>query len=116
MTGAPHFSPCVTTDALCFLSGQLAFDAQGRIEGDIASQTRQCLDNAEAILAGQGLSRTDIVKVTVFLTDKANAAGFNIAYADFFGADRPARSTVVCDLLLPGALIEIEMIAALRPA
>jgi 2-iminobutanoate/2-iminopropanoate deaminase len=53
-----------------------------------------------------------VVKVTIWLTDAADFGGFNAAYSEFFGEHRPARSTVRSDLMLPGAKVEIEAVAA----
>lgn len=98
---------------LLFTSGQLAFDADGQLcKGDIATQTRLCLENINRLIVAENLSLTDIVKVTVWLTDTADFAGFNAVYSQFFGEHRPARSTVRSDLMLPGAKVEIEAIAA----
>ena len=99
---------------LLFASGQLPFDQEGKLHsGDIAEQTALCLANMEKVLGHAGLTRTDVVKVTVWLTDTADFPGFNGAYAAFFGEHRPARSTVRSDLVLPGARVEIEAIAAI---
>lgn len=98
---------------LLFTSGQLAFDEKGRLStGDAAEQTRLCLENIRRLLAGEGLSLENIVKVTVWLTDTADFPSFNRVYAEFFGNHRPARSTVRSDLVLPGAKVEIEAVAA----
>lgn len=101
------------TNDLLFTSGQLAFDAAGKLHvGDIAEQTRLCLENVQRLLALEGLTPQDVVKVTIWLTDPGDFAGFNKAYSDFFGDHRPARSTVRSELMLPGANVEIEAIAA----
>ncbi len=112
----PHFSPTFETWDYVFISGQLAFDAEGEIEGDVARQTETCLANMEALLAGRGLDRYDIVKTTVWLRHAEDYATFNETYAHFFGGHRPARSTVVCGLAHPRAIVEIEAIAILSPA
>ena len=98
---------------LLFFSGQLAFDENGQLcTGDVGQQTLLCLENIGRLLAAENLSLRNVIKVTVWLTDTADFAGFNAAYADFFGEHRPARSTVRSDLMLPGARVEIEAIAA----
>jgi len=48
--------------------------------------------------------------MTVWLKNPSDFAAFDAAYAECFGAHKPARSTVVSDLVLPAALIEIEVI------
>lgn len=108
----PHLMPFVERDRLLFLSGQLPFDANREISAlDIAGQTRQVIRNIEDLLKAQDLSLDDIVKTTIWLTNAADFAAFDAAYAACFGAHKPARSTVVSQLVLPGALIEIEAVA-----
>lgn len=105
-------SPFQASENLLFLSGQLALDENGKITGDIEQQTEQCLKNIQKILQSQGRDMGDIVKTTVWLTKKENAAGYNAAYRRFFGdGPYPARSTVISGLVLDEALIEIEVVA-----
>lgn len=111
----PHLAPFVDAAPFLFLSGQLAFDGQGRIAGDADAQTRRCLQRCREVLASQGLDLDAVVKATVWLRQAEDFAAFDAAYAQMFGAHRPARSTVVSALVLPEALIEIELIAR-RPA
>jgi 2-iminobutanoate/2-iminopropanoate deaminase len=104
----------IAANGFLFLSGQLGTDASFRLVGeDVESQTRQALANLAALLEEGGCGLGDLVKVTAFVTDAAHAAGFNRVYAEVVPAPPPARSTVVSGLLLPGALVEIEAIAAL---
>jgi 2-iminobutanoate/2-iminopropanoate deaminase len=113
---APHLAPFTEASSLVFLSGQLPFDATGRISStDIGGQTAQVLGNIAAVLEQAGLTLADIVKTTVWLRSATDFAAFNDSYAACFGTHRPARSTVVSELVLPGALIEIEAVAQ-RPA
>ena len=108
-------SPGYVSGGFLFLSGQLAFTKDGTLDtGDIEQQTQQCLDNISALLEDAGAARTDVVKVTVWLVHLDDFGGFNSTYAAFFGEHRPARSTVRADLLLPGARVEIEVIARLQ--
>jgi 2-iminobutanoate/2-iminopropanoate deaminase len=109
---APHLSPYVAHGDLLYLSGQLAFDADGSITGDIAAQTWRCLHNIAALLYGLGLGPEAVIKTTVWITSAEHFAAFNQIYADFFGDHRPARSTTIAGLAHPAALVEIEAIAA----
>ena len=106
-------SPAVRAQGLLFVSGQLGLDDHGQlIASDAATQTRQTLKRIEHILeqAGSGLSQ--IIKATIWITDKADFAAINQVWAEVLGAHPPARSTVVNELLIPGARIEVEVIAA----
>jgi enamine deaminase RidA (YjgF/YER057c/UK114 family) len=84
------------------------------------------LDKLEATLKSEGLGLADVVKATVFLVgDPAQGgeidfAGLNAAWSQRFGTsgqpNKPARSTVkVAGLVAPGALVEIEVVAARAP-
>jgi len=107
-------SPAVRVGDMLFLSGVMGTAQAGKLaEGGIEGQTRQALENVKSSLALAGAAMSDVAKCTVFLTDAANFQGMNKVYREFFPTDPPARSTVaVAALVLPGALLEIECIAA----
>jgi 2-iminobutanoate/2-iminopropanoate deaminase len=109
---APHLKLWIDAGPIVYLSGQLAFDADRNISApDIVGQTRQVLENIATVLREANLSPSDVVKTTVWLKNGADFSHFDAAYASFFGPHRPARSTVVANLVLEEALIEIEAIA-----
>lgn len=109
---SPHFSPWIDAASLVFVSGQLAFDATGRIVGsDVSGQTTQVLRNLESVIEKAGLKLANVIKTTVWLRNQSDFASFNESYANYFGEIRPARSTVVSALVHPDALVEIEAIA-----
>jgi 2-iminobutanoate/2-iminopropanoate deaminase len=113
---APHFSPWTRAGALVFVSGQLAFDADRKISAtDIDGQTTQTMRNIARVLEGAGLTLADIIKTTVWLQNARDFVAFNESYARAFGSHAPARSTVVSQLLLPEALVEIEVVAQHSP-
>jgi len=108
-------SSAVRVGDLVFLSGALGTKpgGGGLADGGIEGQTRQALENVKASAALAGVTMADIAKCTVFLTDVANFQAMNGVYREFFPTDPPARTTVgVAGLVVPGALIEIECIAA----
>lgn len=106
-------TPCIEHGDLLFLSGQLGYEAPGRLaEGGIEAQTKQTFSNIAKVLAANGAGLADIIKATVFLTDKTNFAAFNAVYASHFpDGNFPTRSTVICELVADGALVEIEVLA-----
>ena len=110
--GAPY-SQAIKANGLVFVSGQLGLkpDHAEMVGDTIEEQTRQVLDNLEAILteAGSGLDR--IVKTTVFLQSLDDFQGMNSVYAERVGDTPPARSTIEVAGLPSGALVEIEAIA-----
>ncbi|MCA0869295.1 RidA family protein [Seohaeicola saemankumensis] len=106
--------PATCVGDLIFCSGALGVDADFKlVEGGVGAQTRQAMANLQAVLAQAGATLADVAKTTVWLTDLANFAEFNAAYAEAFGDAFPARSTVTSALAIPGALVEIEAVAAI---
>jgi 2-iminobutanoate/2-iminopropanoate deaminase len=107
------FSPAVRDGDRVYTSGQIAQDpATGKlIEGDVAAQTAQVLQNLEAVLHAADKSLADVVKVNVYLTDMRNFSEMNEAYARHFAAPYPARTTIAVAALPLGAIVEMEMIA-----
>ena len=117
--GAPAavgpYSQGIAAGGLLFSAGQIALDpaAGSLVGGDIQAQTRRVLQNLRAILEAAGASLSNVVKVTVFLTEIDDFRAMNQVYAEFFPQSPPARSVVqVVDLPL-GADVMIEMIASL---
>lgn len=110
------YSQAVKHGGLLFCSGQIPVNpAAGQIEAaDVEGQARQVLANISALLASQGLAMTDVIKATVFLQSMADFPKVNPIYEAAFGGHKPARSTVAVAGLPLGALIEIEVIAALK--
>lgn len=108
----PYSQAVWNGDAL-FCSGQTPIDpATGRlIDGDVAAQTHRVFDNLAAVLAAAGLSLADVLKCNVYLTDMADFAAMNGAYAVRFTAPHPARTTVAVAGLPLGARVEIECVA-----
>ena len=107
------YSQGVDGGSVVITSGQLPIDpATGAFAGDdIARQTRQSLQNVQAVLAGAGLGMESIIKTTVFLKDMNDFAAMNEVYATFFPSAPPARSAVEVARLPKDALVEIEAIA-----
>ena len=111
-----HYTDAVRVGDLLFVSGIVPVDAEGRVvgEGDVVEQTRQVFRNMAEVLAAAGASFSDVAKVTLFLTDVDDRARINPVRQEVFGAARPASTLVeISRLAVPGALIEVECVAAL---
>ena len=109
------YSQAIQVGNLVYTSGQIPVDpATGVfVEGGIKEQTRQSLTNVKAILEEAGLSMSNVVKTTVFITDMDAFAAVNEIYARYFSAPFPARSCVQVSALPKGGLFEIEALAEL---
>ena len=77
-------------------------------------QLNQIMSNIDGLLTSQDLKRENIIKTSIFVTDLANFGLVNEAYINFFKDPYPARSCVEVPALPKGALVEIEVIAALN--
>lgn len=107
------YSQGIRVGNLVFTAGQV-----GLVPGtkefagpDIASQTRQALQNLQAVLEAGGSCLAHVLKTTVFLADMKEFPLMNEVYAQFFSSNPPARSTVQVAALPMGARVEIEAIA-----
>ena len=105
-----HYSASYKAGDLLFISGQVGVSGGSLVDG-VAAQTTQALANAQTILSDNGLSLSDVVKCTVFMTDIENFSIVNDAYAEVFGDHRPSRSDIAVKALPLGALVEIEAVA-----
>jgi reactive intermediate/imine deaminase len=114
-----YYSNAVRVDAgpLLFVSGQVAIDRDGRIvgKGDLRAQAVQVLENIAAILADSGADMSDVVKVTVYVTDIRAFHDIADIRERYFPADGPSSVIVeVSSLALPELMIEIEAVAVVR--
>lgn len=106
------FSPSVTAGGLIYVSGVLAASPDGRVSGDIRQQTQAVLERVNATLATHQRSFHDAVAVTVYLKRAEDFAAMNEVYRTFAGDAPSTRTTVVANLVIPEALIEVSVIAA----
>jgi len=111
--GASHvpLSPAVRAGDTVYISGQVPVGPNGQIvEGGIAAQTRQPLENVKAALALAGATMEDVVKTTIWLEDARDFGRMNAVYGSYFPKEPPARTTVESRLMID-IKIEVEAIA-----
>lgn len=117
--GAPKaigpYEQAIVANGFVFTAGQIALDPKtgNIVDGGIAAETRQVLENLRAVLEAAGASIDSVVKATVFLKSIGDFGPMNEVYAEYFAASKPARSTVAVAELPRGALVEIDLCAAL---
>jgi reactive intermediate/imine deaminase len=111
----PGYSHAVHAAGLIFVSGQVAFDADGSVVGvgDIGEQARQAFRNLGAVLEAAGSSFADVVKLTYFVRDIDAVGAIRAARDEFVDTASPPASTLVevSRLFVPDLLIEIEAVA-----
>jgi 2-iminobutanoate/2-iminopropanoate deaminase len=113
------YSPAIVWKDLIFISGQGPLDpATGRsVEGDVTQQTRQVFANLDALLLASGSSRSQVLKVQVYLAHIEDFQAMNAVYKEFFqGVTFPARTTIEAGALPGGISVEIDMIAYRSPS
>ncbi len=109
------YSQAIKIGNFIYTSGQVGVDPQTSelVSWRLSDQTEQVFKNLKAVLAAAGASLQNVVKTTVFLAHMSDFAEMNGIYAEYFGDNRPARSTIEVARLPKDALIEIEVIAVL---
>jgi 2-iminobutanoate/2-iminopropanoate deaminase len=97
---------------LLFVSGQIAIDPKtGQIvEGDIEVQTKQVLENLQAIIKEAGMTLQNVLKCSCFLKDMEDFVKFNGVYNRYFAESLPARETVEVGRLPKDAQVEVSAI------
>ena len=107
------YSPAVKAGGLIYVSGTLAQNDAGELvgKGDVAAQTRRVIERMRTVLAAGGSSLEQVASVTVYLKSAADFQAMNEAYRTFWPKDPPTRTTVISDLVLPDALVEMTMTA-----
>jgi 2-iminobutanoate/2-iminopropanoate deaminase len=115
---APHglfassapLSPVICSGDLVVVSGQVPFDAEGRVVSeDFVVQARRVFDNMGRCLQAAGCTFDDVLKVSVFLTDLDDFQSLNDVYREYFSEPYPARTTV--QVGLRGFRIEADALA-----
>ena len=100
---------------LVMTSGQIPLTPSGDlVEGDIAAQTRQVLENLRGVLEAAGTGFDRVVKTTVFIADMADFPVINAVYSEYFQPPYPARSMVQVARLPRDVGVEIEALAELH--
>lgn len=113
-----HYADGVVADGWIWVSGMLAVDASGALVGsdDVAAQAERVHENIKAVLGKAGAGFDHVVKINVFLLRIEDRAAVNTVRQRYFGESRPASTLVeVSAFVIPGALVEIDVIAR-RPA
>src|SRR5262249_36956010 len=126
-SGAPgplaNYNECFKVGPWVFAAGQIASDYRTGVPpearrrpgfpyygSDIKLQTHYVLGNLKKTFEAAGSSLDNVVKAQVFLTDLANFNGFDEVWEEFFKTPPPRTTIGTTGLLVPGTLVEIDLI------
>jgi 2-iminobutanoate/2-iminopropanoate deaminase len=104
-TGDLPFSAATKADGLVYVAGTLS------TEGDIKAQTKSVLDSMAQTLTKAGSSMAQVAAVHVYIKSASDFAAMNEVYRTYWPKDPPVRTTIVSDFVVPGALVEMSMVA-----
>jgi len=99
-----------------YVSGNVPVDPETEelVEGGVGPQTRQVLENVEAILEEAGISMDNVIRAGVFMTDMDSFGEMNEVYKEFMSEPFPARTAVKAEMANPDILVEIDVVAAVE--
>jgi enamine deaminase RidA (YjgF/YER057c/UK114 family) len=108
--------------ALLMLAGQVAVDDEGNLvaPGDVVAQAERIFEIVQGVLAAHGASLADVLHIRTFMTDlEHDIEGYGTVRGKLFPAApnvlRPASTTLqIASLFLPGAVLEVEVTAAVK--
>jgi len=109
------YSRAVVDGEWIFVSGTAGYDiANNTISDNAGQQTRQSLSVIAAALAEAGATLGDIVRVRVYVADRADIMAVSRILAETFSDPRPANTTIVCGFATPEMKVELEVTALKR--
>jgi 2-iminobutanoate/2-iminopropanoate deaminase len=105
------FQPAVRAGDYIFVSGQVAKDADGNmLSGTIEAETAGTIESIKRILAEEGATLADVVKVTTYLEDARDFGRYNKVFGEHFKDAVLARTTVEARAVI-NTKIEMDAIA-----
>ncbi|MDO6588148.1 Rid family hydrolase [Salipiger sp. 1_MG-2023] len=117
--GAPTpiapFVPGSRVGDTLYVAGMLALGPNGESlhPGDVKAQTRYVIDEIIRVVEATGGTLADICYNVIILKNRADYAAFNEVYAEYFGANPPARYCIISELVRDELLVEIAATAYL---
>jgi|SRR5436190_7653664 len=106
------YSQAIQVNDTVYFSGQIALDPETMqlVSGDISAETKQVFNNLQQVCLAAGGDFSQIVKLTIYLTDLSVFSTVNEIMQTFFQAPYPARTTIQVAALPKGAQIEIDAV------
>lgn len=111
------YARAVVDGDLIFVSGTSGHDQKsGVISDDVTAQTRQSLKTIREALAEADSSLEDIVRIRVYVSDRAHIVPVSGILKETFDKHRPTNTTIVCQLAEDPMKVELEVTALRRRA
>jgi len=105
------FHPAVRAGDFIFVSGQVGKDAEGNmVAGTIEEETRATIEAIQRVLAEDGATLADVVRVTTYLEDTRDFGRYNKVFAEYFKDAVLARTTVEARAVI-NTKVEMDAIA-----
>jgi reactive intermediate/imine deaminase len=105
------FHPAVRAGDFIFVSGQVGKDAEGNmVHGTIEDETRATIQTIQRVLAEDGATLADVVRVTTYLEDVRDFGRYNKVFAEYFKDAVLARTTVEARAVI-NTKVEMDAIA-----
>jgi len=95
-----------------YISGQVPERPDGSLPEGFEAQCRQVWANLDAVLASAGMTRADLVKLTIYLSDRRDRETNARVRRELLGDHLPALTIIIAGIYDPVWLLEIEAIAA----
>lgn len=106
------YSRAVVQGDWCFVSGTTGYDYETMImPKSIEEQTRNIFATISKTLKEASFTMADIVRIQIFLTEPSDTGRVFPIMGEILGDIRPAATMVICDLIRPEMLVEIEVTA-----
>lgn len=108
------YSQAVLSGNILYTSGQIAIDPKTTklVTDSIELETKQIMNNIEAILKEASMTFNDVIKTSIFISNMNNFDQINKIYGQYFSTNFPARETVEVSCLPKNVNVEISVIAA----
>ena len=111
------YSRAVVDGDWVLVSGTVGMDLASMTMPESAAAQAECaLDTIAAALGQAGACMTDVVRVRVYVPERADVADVSAVIKRRLGPARAANTTVCCPLAVEGAKVEIEVSARRLPA
>ena len=110
------YSQAVKAGNVVYVSGQIPLvpETMEVLQADFKSQVRQVFNNLHAVIDAAGGSFSQVVKLTIYLTDMDNFSQVNEVMSDVWPAPYPARALIGVSQLPRDVAIEMDAIVVLE--